>query len=320
MDEESKELMARVAKLYYEDQLTQTDIADLMGTSRSTISRLLTRARREGIVQIRILPYETRAAGLEATVKEVFGLKDAIVIKVPDRPSSEVARKHVGRFAAPFVSDLIRAGDIVGIGRGRTLHELVASMEPQEETRDVTVVQLLGDVGPLHSATRAAELSRMLAEKFRAKCYYLNAPAIVENRSTRDVLMATEAIRTVFELHKLVRIAILGIGAILDSPLLMGGLLKPEDARALAAQGIVGDICGHFFDSQGRARQTELSDRVIGMTLEDFRACELVVGVAAGPEKVEPLLGTLRGKLIHVLVSDEFTVREIVRQTIGNAS
>ncbi len=51
---EEWQLMLRTARLYYEDYLTQQQIADELGVSRPTISRLLTQARREGIVQITI--------------------------------------------------------------------------------------------------------------------------------------------------------------------------------------------------------------------------------------------------------------------------
>ena len=46
------DLLAQVASLYYEDRLTQDEIARRVGTSRSTISRMLGQAREIGVVEI----------------------------------------------------------------------------------------------------------------------------------------------------------------------------------------------------------------------------------------------------------------------------
>ena len=48
-------LLYRAAKLYYEDNATQAVIASTLGTSRTTVSRLLAEARRQGIVQIDVV-------------------------------------------------------------------------------------------------------------------------------------------------------------------------------------------------------------------------------------------------------------------------
>ena len=48
--------MVLASRLYYLDDLTQAEIARRLGTSRASVSRLLSEARRQGIVQIEISP------------------------------------------------------------------------------------------------------------------------------------------------------------------------------------------------------------------------------------------------------------------------
>ena len=48
------ELLTRVAYLYYERGLRQKEIADLLGFSRSKVSRLLAEARNCGVVEVRV--------------------------------------------------------------------------------------------------------------------------------------------------------------------------------------------------------------------------------------------------------------------------
>ena len=49
-----QELMYAAAAQYYLDDATQADIAKRLGVSRATVSRLLTEARRQGMVEIRV--------------------------------------------------------------------------------------------------------------------------------------------------------------------------------------------------------------------------------------------------------------------------
>jgi deoxyribonucleoside regulator len=51
------EILVRVARMYYEHGLNQQEIAGRVGLSRSRISRLLTKAREAGIVQVTILGF-----------------------------------------------------------------------------------------------------------------------------------------------------------------------------------------------------------------------------------------------------------------------
>ena len=51
---ESRAILHTVAKLHYESELSQVQIARQLGLSTATISRLLQRARAEGIVRIEV--------------------------------------------------------------------------------------------------------------------------------------------------------------------------------------------------------------------------------------------------------------------------
>src|SRR6185295_2901656 len=120
----SHDLLASAAQMYYVDQLDQREIGELLGVSRSTISRLLKAARERGIVKISVDAFDPRDRDREAALKERFGLHHAIVIRAPGRPSGNV-RRTVGYFAAAAVSELIRTGLMLGIAGGRTLAAMV---------------------------------------------------------------------------------------------------------------------------------------------------------------------------------------------------
>ena len=56
MDKEQneQELMSVVSYLYYYADMNQSDIADRLFLSRSTVSRLLKKARQSGVVELKI--------------------------------------------------------------------------------------------------------------------------------------------------------------------------------------------------------------------------------------------------------------------------
>lgn len=69
------ETLIKVAQLYYEDGLNQAQIARQVGFSRSSVSRMLTEAREEGVVHISIGHPLQRLVSMENALKKKYGLK-----------------------------------------------------------------------------------------------------------------------------------------------------------------------------------------------------------------------------------------------------
>ncbi|MBL8132570.1 MAG: sugar-binding transcriptional regulator [Anaerolineae bacterium] len=312
-DVDYDEQILQAAHLYYVDNLTQAEIAKVLGVSRPTVSRLLTRAREEGIVQVTITPWRQRDAALEEQVSRRFNLRGAIIVRTSSGSNPAAVRQGIGFGAGSHVVKLIRPEDVIGIGRGRTLAELTAAMHPPGEPMNLTIVQLLGDVSAQHDESLARELTRQLAANFGGQAYYVTAPALVDNAATRDMLMKSAAITAATQLYSRLQIALVGIGEIEKSPLVLGGLISEEEAAQLRRQGIVGDICGYFFDIDGQFRSTTFDGRAIGITLDELQRCDNVVAVAGGDDKVVPLLGVLRSGIVDFLVSDQLTTANIMQ-------
>ena len=77
---ESVRLINTVLTLYYMEELTQADIAQRLGLSTAKVNRLLQQARELGYVNISIRTPFQQLFDLEARLKAVFGLQEAIVI------------------------------------------------------------------------------------------------------------------------------------------------------------------------------------------------------------------------------------------------
>ena len=51
---------------------------------------------------------------------------------------------------------------------------------------------------------------------------------------------------------------------------------------------------------------------MVGISLEQLRALDGVIGVAGGEEKVPAILGALRGGYLNVLITDEATAQAVL--------
>ena len=306
------DLLVDVARAYYEQNHNQDKIARSLGISRSQVSRYLSRARDMNIVQVRIVAPGERAANLERALKRHFpSLKDAVVASAFN-PRPDPLRKSIGRACAEYLEQKIRPGLRLCIGSGRTLHEMIHWIHPRR-VPDVSIVQAMGSVGHEAMNVDFGELARAAGHAFGARVYYLNAPAILGSGSAEALAAANPSIRESLRLARSADMYVVGVGSI-ESDLIFtrAGLIKPGELDRLTHAGAVGDVCGRFFDRQGRAVTSPFGERVVGIQLDDLRGRGFTVGVAGGPDKIVPLLGALRGGLFTALVTDEHTARSLL--------
>jgi deoxyribonucleoside regulator len=299
-----EKLLITVAKLYYEEGKSQAEVAQLLDASQAKVSRLLGAARSRGIIRITVAQFEPRDADLESQLRRRFSLRHAIVIATPIKSSPPQVRGMVGHAAAPMVAELIHAGTIVGVAGGRTLHQVINWVKP-EEPKGVRVVQLMGSIEATVSELDAMELGRVLAGRMRGTFHALNAPAIVADRTTRDVFLANSQISGVCEFYRNVDVALVGVGSPGNSVFVSRGVLSEDNIEYLRKRGAVGEICGRFFDASGQECDTAYRDRVIGIDLDRLRSIEEVVGVVTGADRAAAVRAAIHGKLLKSLVIDQ---------------
>ena len=304
MEWQEKRQLVKVSTMYYKDGWTQAEIANKLGVSRPVISKLLQKAKDEGIVNIYIKDESVRTVELEQQLEKIFGLKDAIV--VPDNgKSSELSKRAVGLAGANYLSQNMKGVKSIGISWGTTLAYFVQEY-PYERREDIKIVPLEGGMGVKEVEIHANQLANELAKKINGTCTYLYAPAIVETEELKERLMALQDIETVLESGRHVDMALIGIGnPFNDSTLMKIGYLTENDVGHLREMGAEGDIGFRFFDGQGKQINDSLSSKIIGITLEELKNINKVIAVVEGEQKAESVLAALRGKIIDVLIIDE---------------
>jgi DNA-binding transcriptional regulator LsrR (DeoR family) len=304
-------LLSKVSTLYYLRDLTQQEISDRLRISRPTISRLLTEARRQGIVQITVAPPRGLHLELESQLEERFGLGEALVVDVESEKAVELFRQ-IGAAAATYLARTIQPGDTIGLAWGATINAMVQAM-PFQPTQGVRVVQTLGGIGPPDSEEYVTGLVRRLAEALSGAAVLLPAPGVLATVAVRNVLRDDPHVRAALRHLDTLDTVYLGIGSLKTNPVLNDGHSLPRGAlEQLVARGAVGDIALRFFDAKGETVRTSLDDRVLGITTDQLRKVARVVAVAGGPRKVDAIHSALHTDLIDVLITDKRTAKALI--------
>lgn len=299
--------LARAAHLYYVTGLTQAEVAHRLHTTRSNVSRMLTAARDEGIVRIRIVEPLARHERLEEALTTLFPeLREAQVLCADAVHDEDEELVGVGRLAARWLERELADGQHVILSWGRTLAATVGAVEVGRVV-NVTVGQIGGDLQG-EVAVSSHELVRTLASALGGCFEYVHAPALCPVPAVAAELRKSPLIAAQLERAANADVAVVGIGGFqhgFSAQLLQSAHLSDEEVAQLRALRPVGDIGARFFDARGRAVRGPLAERVLALTLDELRGIGTVVGVAAGREKAAGILGALRGGLVDVLVCDQ---------------
>lgn len=311
-DDARKLHLAQVASLYYVDGKSQEEIGQEFGVSRSAVSRMLAEAREQGIVEI-IVHYPWRTSpDLEQALVKTFKLKAASVL-VTDDKTYEGMLQGLGVLAARFLERMLHDGLIIGISWGTALYQMIRAMR-RRRLPGVEVVQLIGATGSENVPMDGPMLAQLLTERLGGSCYYIHAPLVVENETVRDGLLQDRNIRDTLARAERADVALVGIGTTRSdlSSLLRAGYVDEAEAERIRATGAVGDICGQHYSLTGQWLDIDINRRVVGISLTALSKIDTVIGVAGGSRKGAAILGSLRGRYVNVLITDDQAAQKVL--------
>lgn len=304
------ELLYQVAKLYYEKRSTQLEIARTLKTSRSTISRLLQRAVDQEVVSIKIRYPWRRNAELENMLTQRYKLLDVRVLDAEDRSEDKILA-GTGFLAARLINQYVKDGDIVGVSYGRSVANTAAALTPGRHLR-ITVVPVIGSLGPGNNAIDGPELVRQFALAYQGEYQYLPGPLLVKDEKTRDMLLRLPQISETLALAKKANMVVIGIGEPMEASPIWSGYLDRRGIDWVISRGAVGHMCGQFFDENGNVLLISTNQRSIGIGLRSLRSIDRVIAVVSGRHKTAAIRGALKGKFFNTLVTDRVTAQSLL--------
>ena len=311
-DDSRDHLMLQVAKLYYDLNRTQAEIATELGLTRWQVGRLLTEARAEGVVRIEIAPRANRAAALESALQARWGLREAIVVPMGGTDDPDLLNEGIARAAAQWLAALTPKPAVLGVSWGRTMAALARAL-PQGWAPGLEVVQVNGAAALQLADTRSAAVAEAMAQSAPGRASLLPVPAILGQASTRAALEADPVIARALARAKAAPVLAFSMGGVSDRSILCAqGYLSAAELAALRAKGAVGDILGRFVTADGQVADPGLDARTLGLTLDRLAAVPLTLALVAGAEKHAVARAALTARLVSVLVTDDTTARSLL--------
>jgi len=290
------------ARLYYLEDLSQAEVAERLGVSRSTVSRLLAKARDLQIVRIEVRP-PAPADGLADALVEKLGLRGAVV--VPAAPG--VALAALADPARRVLASLdLAPGSVLALGWGRAMMEVVtAGLPPLPE---VVIVPTIGGMAENDASFQLNELVRRAAVASGGQASFLHAPAM-PSPALRRSLERDPPIRAVLTCWDNISVAVVGVGG---PPSTDGHARAHMPGGTGALANAVGDISWHYFDLAGEPVRYPDEERLLGVSREQLAAAGTLVAVAAGTDKAPSILGACRAGLVDVLVTGATTAEAVL--------
>ena len=299
-----------VAKLYYQSEFSQQQIAQQMGISRPSVSRLLQYAKEQGYVNIQIIDPVENMEDLERQLAQKYGMQEVRIAYSTLNDPGEI-KKYIGSKAAEYLNEIVRDGDIIGVSWGTTMYNVACRLKARA-LKGAQIVQLKGGVTDGKSTTYADEILEKFAKAFSTIARYLPLPVIFGTKEVKEMVDQDRHIKRILELGRQANIAVFTVGTVKEDALLFRlGYIEAAD-KAKLQQIAVGDICSRFFDREGEICNAEIDDRTVGIKLAELRDKERSILVAGGERKVEAIRAALVGQYANVLITDQYTAKALL--------
>ena len=282
--------------------MSQEKIAEKFNINRVRVSRYLKKAREMNIVEIKVNYSKESYQELERLIEKRYGLKECIII--PSHDNDQGIVRELAASLSNALQRIVKNGDSIGVNWGLTLKEVIAFMD-SPKTFDVKVVPMCGGLGRIERGINTNSIAKSLADVYGGISYVINAPAILDSKETKEVLLEDSNTKEIFKLLKGLKCAVFSFSDLgPESSYVKYGLISREEIEYLRGKGIVGDVNLDFLDSRGVHVPNTIYDRVIALPISEIVKIQNVVGIAYGLRKAEIAKAALNGNIFDILIID----------------
>lgn len=304
--------LARAAWLYYVEEMTQSQIADKLGVSRSTVIRLLQRARQSGLVTIS-LGVASDMFEAERDLERFYGLKKVRIVPVAD--DGVMQRRWLGQVAAETLQEMARNDSIIAVSWGSTLRAMADSLGGDVSATGMKIVALIGGLHNADHGTNPYEVAELVGQFFGAPARALYAPVYVRNAETAAGLMSDPGLSEAVDMARRASLVVFSVGSLCEeATMLKLGYVNATEKEFLERQGAVADIACRWTDAHGKPVQLPATINPIGLSLADLRNIPERLLVAGGMSKQQAILASLRGGYVTHLITDEEVAAALLEQ------
>ncbi|MGV9798560.1 sugar-binding transcriptional regulator [Mycobacterium sp. NPDC003449] len=304
--------MAAVARRYFLDGKSKSEIGKEMHLSRFKVARLLDEARATGLVRIEIRQTGQLNINLSDRLQEAYGLRHAVVLDVADETNVTALRESLGGGCADLLRDVLTQDDTLGLAWARSVSAMSGALTGLPPC---SVVQLSGALsgsirGPVQDSS--IELVRNVASIACGPAAYFYAPMILPNATTARTLRQQPDVARALALIPQVTVAVAGIGSWQPGLSTVHDAFGRDEREQLRADGVLVDIAGVLLDRDGQPVTTDLTERMITIRPKQLHDVPEVVGIAYGTAKTQAVRIAIEAGYIDALVTHPALALELL--------
>lgn len=294
------------AKLYYQSGYSQQQVADTLGVSRPTISKLLQNASEQGYVVITINDPRDTYTQMAKKIKRHYQLSSVQICPAPIDNNKEKMQHAIGKLGAQLLESIVRDNDIVGVEWSNTIHAMAKALKPQLR-HNVQVVQLRGSEIKARQGLNESETINKISQSLNGTGQLLPLPIVFEDLKTKNLIQRESTVWRVLENGLKSRVAVFTVSSLSQESVLFTSGFYTHDEMSILHKKSVGSICARFVDANGRICLPDLNNRTVGIGLPDLRHKEERILIAGGANKVRVIHVALKYGYANHLVTDAVT-------------
>jgi len=300
--------LVTVAKMYYEDNMNQNEIAKAIGVSRPSVSNLLSDAKELGIVEIKInSPFEMDNNIMDLLCK-IYNIKGGSLINGVN--SKSLTEKMIVKASYNFIKDIAGYGKYIGISWGNMIGHVVEFMEDQDEklVLDGNVCSLVGNSATANKNYHTDELCRAFGQATGCEPHFALAPAFYETHEELQSVSELEFFKKIQDSWKQVNVAVVNVENHPSVP-----DLATASRFGKKINQAVGHMVSYYYDKDGNIIESD-NDIVYRISMEQLKKADVVMGICCCNVTAENLIGALKtGVLTHIFVEQE-TAKQVIKK------
>lgn len=303
--------LVEVAQMYYEQDLTQSEISQRLGVSRPLVSRMLNEAKEMGIVSIQVRSPLEGSTTLLNRLRNQFNLRGGVV--VPDANHENTTNLLIASRTLDFLLGMQPPAAHIGIGWGYIIGMFTKAVEKAEiDARlDAAVFPLIGNSSVSNRDYHSNEIIRVFAEKTGASPIYLHAPAFLETGQEKQLFEESESFRRVETAWNEMDTALINLG---NYPSVPDYATATRFGDLLAVRKAAGRLLCYYFDAGGAIIQSP-TDYTIQIPVARLARCRNVIAVCSAALQPKALVGALRTGLITHIIAAESLARQALEMS-----
>lgn len=276
--------LTAVARMYYERNMTQNEIAREINVSRPMVSKLLAQAREVGIVTIIIDDSADECPRLAKRIQHSMDLKKVVVVPESEDDAEETENR-LAVSAFEQIKSMSEHGGRLGLGWGKFIRRICRLDTAPIFTGINKVAPLMGGFNSPLAFEHCNGLAFDLAEMIGAEAEPVYIPAVLTGGEEKAAAMRLPAYSEAQSRWDDLDAAVLEI-------------FPPEDSG-----GPVGSVLGYGFDFEGGLSQRE--DSCFGAGIEQIKKAGNRLAVASAETIPEVILSALKtGLFTHAVITD----------------